>query len=721
MGRHVGYEAEAQAFRKNFDSIKNKKIVLYGIGRYTATLFPQLPDYNIIGFMDRDPAKIGEIIYGLPILSKKQAEKEADIIIINTVEAYWNTIFARIQDIRIPVFFRNGQQAIEIKQNETHDKCWETSYQRIRNLADGYDIISFDVFDTLISRSVYMPKDVWDIEEEWLKYRWNTGKNFKFLREKAASLTKKENIGLTEIYETLAGLENWRRSEAEEAKKIEYILEERLIYPREKMVSLCKELIKQGKEIYFLSDMYLPEEWFQVVFKKIGVECKKEQLWISCSKKASKVKGDLWKKYKEIVVKDRKALHIGDNKITDVENARQNGIDAYQIFSGKDLLEISSMREIVPFICSKTASKIMGLIIRKMLNDPFSLNQHHGKINFDNPEDFGYCVYGPVILSFLIWLLHKAKEDKIEKLLFVARDGYFLVEDYKYLIHEVLRENSFPEAEYLLISRRVAMIASTKTEEDLREVLRFPFSGTFKEYMKIRFGMEMSYNDVEMKDQFISLPNDENKVLTWIEPYKDKIWELISSDRSNYERYLKSCNLCDNTAVVDTWYYGNTQYYLNKILKKKICGYYFAADLSENNRCFVANRMIACFQSMTDLRAEKSELFKKALITESFLTAPYGMIQKVNADGSYSCSEQRENQKHFHIKHKINEGVKSFIKDFCRDIPDKTLSQIEPDTLFVDRLFGCWFSNGCEIEKIIKDSFWSDNDMVQKREFQIFD
>ena len=124
----VGYETEAQNFRHTFNNVKSKRIVIYGIGRYTATLIPQLKDYNIIGFMDRDPEKIGQVIYGLPILSKDEVEEQADLIIINTVQAYWQTIFARIQDIQIPVYFRNGEQAIIENSSDENLEYWKKSY-----------------------------------------------------------------------------------------------------------------------------------------------------------------------------------------------------------------------------------------------------------------------------------------------------------------------------------------------------------------------------------------------------------------------------------------------------------------------------------------------------------------------------------------------------------------------------------------------------------------
>ena len=91
------YQGEINSFKKNFNIYVNKKIVLYGIGRYTAVLIPAIPEYNIIGLMDRDKENIGKHMYGLPILSKEQVKKEADLIIINTSENYWENIFHRIK------------------------------------------------------------------------------------------------------------------------------------------------------------------------------------------------------------------------------------------------------------------------------------------------------------------------------------------------------------------------------------------------------------------------------------------------------------------------------------------------------------------------------------------------------------------------------------------------------------------------------------------------
>ena len=46
------YQKEKVEFESNFIKFKNKRIVVYGIGRFTATLVPMLSDWNIVGLME---------------------------------------------------------------------------------------------------------------------------------------------------------------------------------------------------------------------------------------------------------------------------------------------------------------------------------------------------------------------------------------------------------------------------------------------------------------------------------------------------------------------------------------------------------------------------------------------------------------------------------------------------------------------------------------------
>ena len=716
------YKTESDLFRSNFEHIKHKRIVIYGIGRYTATLMPEIPDFNVVGFMDRDQDKIGTLIYGLPILKKEDAEAKSDLVIINTVESYWKTIFARIQDIQLPVYYRNGRRArLESNHNEKLN-YWEVSYDELARKTKEYDIVSFDIFDTLFMRKTYLPKDNWGIIEDKIYLEWGDYVNFREIREQAAQATESEYATLDDIYEAIVEITDWNKEKAAKVKRIELEVELKSLVPRNDLITLCKSLIDMGKQIFFVSDMYLPSEWIHFALEQAGIICDIRNIWVSCEKKASKSDGNLWKLYKKKIVKEKKALHIGDNKDSDILNAKKHGITPFYIMAGRDMLASSSLSGIVPYICSQTESRVMGLIIQKMANSPFALNQKKGKILFESPEDFGYCVYGNVINSFLIWLLTRAMQEKIEQLLFVARDGYFLEKDYRFLVEEVLmKKEACPKSCYLLTSRRIAMIGASEAEESFEELVNFPFGGTFEEYMDVRFGFKDFKTSEQNRKSYISLPAELEKLKYMIKPYLKQIKKTIADERQEYLKYLESCGIKKDSAFVDTWFYGNTQYYLNKALKSNLIGFYFAVNLSSQNRCCASNRMLPCFQSVEDPSAEKCQLFQKALITESLLTAPYGMIKTVKGDGTYCCLEMKENQRKFEIKQRINEGIKLFIKDFWDKALVEKVHRVKPEVFFADRLFGYWFDGGCEISDIISHSFWSDNAMVQGREFEIFE
>ena len=105
------YDAEKIDFDAAFGRFRDKRLAIYGIGRMSATLLPGLGDYQIAGLLDRDKGNLGKVIYGYPVISLEEAEKKADLIIINTAESYWDVIWKRIRGISIPVYFKDGTLA----------------------------------------------------------------------------------------------------------------------------------------------------------------------------------------------------------------------------------------------------------------------------------------------------------------------------------------------------------------------------------------------------------------------------------------------------------------------------------------------------------------------------------------------------------------------------------------------------------------------------------
>lgn len=105
------YQIEIDEFRERFEAYKNKRIIIYGIGRYTATILNGIKDYSFVGLKDKDPENAGKTSFDLPILSLEEAEEKGNLVIINTSETNWDVIYNRIKDIKIPVYYKNGQRA----------------------------------------------------------------------------------------------------------------------------------------------------------------------------------------------------------------------------------------------------------------------------------------------------------------------------------------------------------------------------------------------------------------------------------------------------------------------------------------------------------------------------------------------------------------------------------------------------------------------------------
>ena len=126
-----------------------------------------------------------------------------------------------------------------------------------------YNIISFDIFDTLLLRTVANSRDVF--EEVWeqagdIKLTDISKKEFMKLRmemERRARNNKKEfnrEVTLSDIYSEFP---KFIVSDIEKLERLEVETEKRVCYRNDFMWEVVKRLSKAGKKLVLLSDMYL--------------------------------------------------------------------------------------------------------------------------------------------------------------------------------------------------------------------------------------------------------------------------------------------------------------------------------------------------------------------------------------------------------------------------------------------------------------------------------
>lgn len=379
MEQKSKYEIEIETFRHIFSHMKNKRIVIYGMGRRSATLLPGITDFNIVGLLDRTESNLGKELCGVDVISIEHIEEKADIIIINSDPSNYDIIYKRIADIvKIPVYYADGRLACLSDKDTSYEqnKYWNSSYKELKDKVDKADIVSFDIFDTLIMRKIFSPEDVFRLLGEKVRAELNIDCGIDSIRSQAAAQCG-PHATISEIYQQIKKTTNLTDKNIMDIMQLEKDTDIDLCIARRDMVDLYEYCISVGKEVYLISDMYYTLSDIKRILDKCGVtQPDDEHIWISCEKKSDKISGSIWKHYSEIVCeanKDASCLHIGDNKIGDVQNPAKYGIDSYYIMSAKDMLTNSSISELASYVNTVSDSISLGLVTSKLFNSPFAL------------------------------------------------------------------------------------------------------------------------------------------------------------------------------------------------------------------------------------------------------------------------------------------------------------------------------------------------------------
>lgn len=711
------FDYEIEAFESAFRDKKEWKIAIYGTGRMTATLLSRLKGYQIVGLLDRDSTMIGKEIYRTRVISREEAENEADIVIINTSETYWGTIYQRIQDWRIPVYFRNGKRAgRDYFHKNSAEPYWERSYDELTEEIQNYEIISFDVFDTLIMRKTYLPIDIFYIVER--KFQDEFGDTFSFVeaRKRAAGIL--ENASIDGIYDEIAKTEGWNEELKKRVKQYEIEVEKRMIIPRRDMVKLFN-MVKEKKEVFLISDMYLPGSVLNEILAGCGIEIQREKILVSCDLKKAKEDGLLWEYYRDTKVKGKRAIHIGDNESADGELPKQYGIDTYVLLDSSKMLQKSSIGEIVFGINTTYTSFWVGCLSAKLLNSPFALQKTKGKLVFEKEQDAGYCLLGSMVYIFCRWLMKQAKKNQVRQLAFLAREGYLLSKLFRYY-RQLTKEEDAPEIIYLETSRRAVLTAAIQNRENIYEAADFPYIGNVSDFLKDRFGITVIDKNLQIRN-FGYTDEDKRELQNILERYEEEILQEADRERRNYLAYLDSVGLKPGFAIIDSQLYGTTQFYLGKLLGEKLRGYYFCACQDKSNRYLEQNIMQGCFPGEKGLDGKDSDIYRNAAFIEAYFTAPNGMLECIENDGTKRYANVKQNQIMFKTRLEMLEGIQEYMKEAVEFCERGHVGIEKEDIYFTDKMFGMLMNKGFEPTDKMKNSFYYDNGIAGNKEMPIWE
>ena len=265
------------SFIGNFTKYKDKSIALYGIGINTKNILDNIEGFNILGLMDAE--NVGKYFFGKKVLSYEEVIKNVDMIVIIARQSIVSIIYKRIEFLEkeygIPIYTVDGNFITNKNKEFIVDDIdyWKTNKEQLIDKIDENEIISFDVFDTLIMRKTLQPQNIFEIVERRI-YEENSLKlDFKNIRVQCErELNEKiEAPKFDEIYKELKNKLNIDDDLLEEIKKIEIETELNCIIPRHEMVNIYKYALDNNKKVYLLYDMYFSCEVLEIFLKKCKI------------------------------------------------------------------------------------------------------------------------------------------------------------------------------------------------------------------------------------------------------------------------------------------------------------------------------------------------------------------------------------------------------------------------------------------------------------------
>ena len=174
----------------------------------------------------------------------------------------------RIPEMEI---YEKRKLMIKTSESEGHwkDEEFFSVEDFVRKIKD-YDVISFDIFDTLIFRPFSSPTDMFYLIGE--KFDFLDFKNLRVWEEWDARMKCRQKNGhmevsLQDIWENLAedtGLD------AMEGMQLECEIEEKLCYANPYMLQVWKRLQELEKRVIIVSDMYLPRACIEKILQNAG-------------------------------------------------------------------------------------------------------------------------------------------------------------------------------------------------------------------------------------------------------------------------------------------------------------------------------------------------------------------------------------------------------------------------------------------------------------------
>lgn len=522
-----------------------------------------------------------------------------------------------------------------------------TFMEEVEAILPLVDLVSFDIFDTALTRLVESPCDVFAEVERRLTVEYGApAKGFAVHREEAeqrarhkAYLDGKEDVTLSMIYkemkDDLETTDGWFRSRA---LRVECEVERSLLVPVPEIQTLVQRLKMLNKKFAFVSDMYLPPSFLYEVLNECGYEATTP--FVSGESNATKYTGTIWPIVKQHSgVPYSKILHIGDDLHSDVFAPTLLGIKTKLFDRARSERRTGAC--LTPNLIS--FSKRNRELILKQRAQSTAVSEK------DKWIDLGRSLGFLVLAAFTDWLYQRAKANRINRLYFLSRDGWLLHEAWK------IAGYSGIEAQYLYVSRRALNPAAGYTESTSRELsphLAQYFFGVDADTSFLNLINRLPVKKSEWIEELCEKYDDPHIIHAKVNSHplgireyeklirrnSSFIFEGLYLKHADASSYLKQEGVFDDKkiGIVDTGWNGTLHRALNLLRdsgtkaslpeRKKMAGFYLGLWPTSSVNRFDCGVMESAFASAFEYPADNPEVALGVAILEELCTAPHESV-----------------------------------------------------------------------------------------------
>lgn len=436
--------------------------------------------------------------------------------------------------------------------------------------------VSFDIFDTLVTRKLHNPNIVFDVIE--YKHTQSEAAPLPFFHERMQTAGRvlggysgeKDDICIDEIY---ANMSFYKNSEIEKQTEIQMCI----ALPMGK--SLYDYAKKLGKRIIITSDMYLDKSTVQTILTNNGYH-DWDDFYLSSEQGKKKDTGRLFARLiedqAEHDISPQEILHIGDNWIGDLECARKANLMAlrYSPIYDNDhkLVSLSAEQE-------SQLSQIGRIWNSFAIQSTRLWRSNQSEASQDFFVRLGFELTGPLAAMMAMHTKKSADEMNTKKIVFMARDGRIIKKAFDKIYQAEIKLGIY-NTQYMHLSRATVIPATFEHPLSSNDIY-FLVEGLHLNQKSVEYFIRkanLDPRDVATKtiikkyfdsQKFIPTLDHINQLSKMFGELSPLIYKANEPNRKSLEKFLEQYDLFNQNSIlfVDVGWMLNIQSRLDRFMK----------------------------------------------------------------------------------------------------------------------------------------------------------